>query len=130
MTGANAVVLDIGGEVGALVVRASDELAGAELEICPVGRRGEVPDEGGTWWIGEWRGQHGREHVASAHGPAWPHVGVVARATLGRVEHAAVFPALRDGSYELWVRPDGPTALVATVRGGAVVAAEWPRGQG
>jgi hypothetical protein len=127
-TGHGAVVLDIGGDVGALVVGAPAQLSGAELEICPAGRRGDVADEGGSWWVGEWRGHHGHAHqdAAHAHGPAWPHVAVVARATPAGVEHAAVFPALREGSYELWVRPDGPTALVAEVSGATVSTVEWP----
>ena len=35
--GQGAVVLDIGGDVGALVVHMPAELAGIEIEICPAG---------------------------------------------------------------------------------------------
>lgn len=128
MTG--AVVLDIGGDVGALVVTAPSALVGAELEICPSGRRGRAPDEGGDWWVGDWRGTHG--HAAHGHaasrpsGPAWPHVGVLDRALPGRRVTAAVFPALRAGDYDVWCRPDGPLALRVSVRGGAVTTADWP----
>jgi hypothetical protein len=121
------VVLDIGGEVGAVVITAPRQLAGAELEICPAGHRADVPDEGGTWWVGDWRGSHGHPATGHPHGPAWPHVGVQPRATPAGVEHSAVFPALRDGSYEVWVRPDGPTALVVTALGGAVTSTAWPQ---
>lgn len=69
--GQGAVVLDIGGDVGALIVSVPAQLAGTELEICPAGRRGDVPDEGGDWWDGDWRTPHVHPHQ---HGPAWPHV--------------------------------------------------------
>lgn len=126
--GDGAVVLDIGGDVGALVVTAPPQLAGAEIEICPAGRRSGVPDEGGTWWVGEWRGDHGYSpaHPTGTPAPAWPHAAVAAHRTPAGVAHAAVFPALRDGRYELWVRPDGPTVLVAEVRGGQVRFVGWP----
>jgi len=129
--GQGAVVLDIGGDVGALVIGAPAELDGAEIEICPAGRRKTRPDEGAGWWDGEWRGVHDAGHHhdhphAHPHGPAWPHVGVLPRP--GGAGWAAVFPGLREGRYELWLRPDGATAVVATVRGGQVTALEWPRG--
>ncbi|MDT4907272.1 MAG: hypothetical protein QOI69_513, partial [Pseudonocardiales bacterium] len=53
--GRGMVVLDIGGDVGALVVPAPATLAGVEIEICPSGARHERPDEGRDWWQGEWR---------------------------------------------------------------------------
>jgi len=121
--GEGAVVLDIGGEVGALVLSAPTLPAGTEVEICPAGRRGDEPDEGGTWWVGQWRHDHGHAPHGEHGGPAWPHVGVVARRGAG---HAAVFPGLRAGRYEVWVRPDGPTMVAATVTGGEVTAVTWP----
>ncbi len=137
--GQGAVVLDIGGDVGALVVHVPDQLAGAEIEICPAGRRSQSPDEGAGWWAGAWRGVHEHAHEPGTghdhdqenghdhdHGPAWPHVAVLLRPG-GRA--AAVFPALHDGRYELWLRPDGPTAVVADVRGGEVSTREWPVGR-
>ena len=129
--GQGAVVLDIGGDVGALVIGAPAELDGAEIEICPAGRRATRPDEGTGWWSGEWRGEHGAGHHHDHahphwHGPAWPHVGVLPRP--GGTGWAAVFPGLKEGRYELWLRPDGATAVIATVRGGQVTGLEWPAG--
>jgi hypothetical protein len=122
-----AVVLDIGGDVGALVVSTPEALLGAELEICPAGKRGQVPDEGGAWWDGDWRADHGGPGHAGphtqSHGPAWPHVSVLRRPGAGP---AAVFPGLRDGAYEVWVRPDGPSRVVVRVAGGEVTAVDWP----
>ena len=130
--GQGAVVLDIGGDVGALVVHVPDRFVGAEIEICPAGRRAQQPDEGAGWWVGTWRGSHGHDG-AEAHdqahthaaGPAWPHVAVLPRPSGGA---AAVFPALHDGRYELWLRPDAPTALEVDVRGGSVSTCSWPDG--
>jgi hypothetical protein len=132
--GTGPVVLDIGAEIGALVVWAPPELAGAEVEICPAGRRSERPDEGRGWWDGEWRHNHDHptDHriaavdAASGLHSAWPHVAVLARPTPAGLKHAAVFPGLRAGPYELWLRPDLPTAVTAAVRGGEVVSVRWP----
>jgi hypothetical protein len=131
--GTGAVVLDIGGEIGALVISAPGLPVGVEIEICPAGRRRDRPDDGRGWWDGEWRHVHapgsgGHSPGSGGHAPgsAWPHVGVVARRTATGVERAAVFPGLREGRYELWLRPHHPTALTATVRGGTVGRVEWP----
>jgi hypothetical protein len=121
--GHGAVVLDIGGDIGALVLTMPAELVGAEIEICPAGHFNDVPDEGRDWWQGEWRAHHGHAH--GAPGPAWPHVAVVARRSPAGVRYAAVFPALREGTYEVWLRPHRTTAMVVTVPGGAVTTATW-----
>jgi hypothetical protein len=140
--GQGMVVLDIGGDIGALVVSvvsvasAGPDLVGAEIEICPAGRRGESPDEGGDWWQGEWRGHshsqshsngHGHDHVdGHRHEPSWPHVGVLGRPTgHGSTTYAAVFPGLRAGDYEIWRKPDGPTMAVVRVKGGSVTSVDW-----
>lgn len=126
--GQGMVVLDIGGDVGALVVSTPAHLAGVEIEICPAGARGRVPDEGAGWWEGSWRPHH-HDH-AEGHEPvepAWPHVGVLPRnSTADAGQCAAVFPGLRAGRYDLWIKPDQPTAVTATVVGGEVTALEWP----
>jgi hypothetical protein len=124
--GQGAVVLDIGGDIGALVVCAPAALAGAEIEICPAGARRERPDEGDGWWDGQWRHVHPHGPGDHEHAAAWPHVGVVARPTPAGMQHAAVFPGLHAGRYELWLRPDHATALVVDVRGGEVGAVDWP----
>jgi hypothetical protein len=99
--GQGAVLLDIGDDVGALIVTMPPVLEGAEIEIRPVGSTDRGP----------------RHH---------PHVGVVARPGSGGVVPSAVFGELAAGSYELYVRPDGPVELLATVVGGQVTSVEWP----
>jgi hypothetical protein len=93
----SAVPLDIGGDVGALVVDLPAELEGVEIEIRPIG------------------------------GATTAHVAVVARPTPnGRAMHSAVFFELAEGPYELYRKPDGVVELRADVVGGRVTLAEWP----
>jgi hypothetical protein len=97
--GQGAILLDIGGDVGALVVTVPAALDGHEIEIRPIDR--PAP-----------------EHLA--------HVAVIARRTPNGIQHSAVFAELTAGSYELYRRPDGPVALSVTVIGGEVGHARWP----
>jgi hypothetical protein len=98
--GQGPVVLDIGADVGALVVRMPHDLEGAEIEIRPL--------------------------PPVARSVPLRHVGVVARPVASGHVHSAVFDALTAGRYELYVRPDGPVALRADVRAGEVTFADWP----
>jgi hypothetical protein len=122
--GQGMVVLDIGGDVGALVVSAP-YLVGCEIEICPAGRRGNAPDDGAGWWVGDWHSHHIHANGHS-HGPAWPHVAVLERPQGDDWVPVAVFPGLHAGRYELWKRPDERTALTVEVLGGQVATVEWP----
>jgi hypothetical protein len=98
--GQGAVVLDIGDDVGALVVAMPAALAGVEIEARPVG--GPEPD-----------------HL--------PHVAVLARPLPGGEQvHSAVFADLPTGRYELYERPSGPVRLIVSVTGGTVADAVWP----
>ncbi len=127
--GQGMVVLDIGGDVGALIVSTPASMVGVEIEICPGGSRDQTPDEGGQWWDGEWR-SHGHSSGSAHHhhddGRAWPHVAVIARPSPVGTQCTAVYPGLREGTYDLWVRPDGATSVTATVHGGQVTTADWP----
>ncbi len=91
-----SVMLDIGGDIGALVLHTSAEMLGVEIEISPTG------DD-----------THHRTHVA-----------VRERRGSGGTRYAAIYPALHAGSYTLW-RPDGQPALEVTITGGAVAQAQW-----
>jgi len=94
--GEGPVVLDVGGDVGALVLLAGPELDQAEIEISAVGQA-----------------RTGK------------HVAVHPRRLGDRVVHAAVYPALVGGSYELW-DPSGRSALTVRIEGGQVTEANWP----
>jgi hypothetical protein len=93
--GSGATVLDIGDDVGALVLYTSAEMGGAEIEISLVG------------------GPLSRQHVA-----------VHPRA--GGPTHAAVYPNLPEGSYELWAA-DGSVALRVQIEGGSITETRWPQ---
>jgi hypothetical protein len=97
------VVLDIGGDIGALIISMPAELAGAEVEARPVGGP-----------------------AAQAYRAHLPHVAVLARTQGAEVRHSAVFAELRDGEYQLYLRPNQPSPLTAVVRGGEVSTAAWP----
>jgi hypothetical protein len=97
--GQGAVVLDIGGTVGALLVRMPAAMLGREVEICPAGPR---PDG----------------HV--------PHVAVIARPTAGGPVPCLVYPELSEGEYQLNERYRDEVVLTAVVVGGEVTEAVWP----
>ena len=92
-SGPGSVLLDIGGEVGAAAVHVPASLAGAELEIRPVGE--------------PWSGAH---------------VAVRERLLPAASVWVAMFPALASGRYEVRVRGRGHQVEVClfSVRGGAV----------
>lgn len=98
--GQGAVLVDIGGDVGALVVHMPVALVGMEIEICPAGE----------------------EHAVATRA----HVAVIGRPAAGSLAHTAVFPALIEGHYELYRKSDGPTEVTVEVVGGRVTEATWP----
>lgn len=101
MTRADALVLDIGGDVGAVVVYIGPSSEGKELDLTPVG----CP----------------RSH--DLHN-------VVRRRTTaaGHMVFAAVFPQVHEGSYWLWADAPGPIAEL-TVVGGQVCTVDVTEGE-
>ena len=89
------VVLEIGGDLGALVVYADAALHGAEIEISPA-------DDDAN-----------RSHKEVLHRP------VAARPT-----YAAVFDRIAGGSYTLWMHDAAVTRGVA-VTGGCITELDW-----
>jgi len=89
------VVLDIGGELGALIVYTDAAMLGAEIEIS---RTGE--DERRS------------------------HKDVLQREINGRPAYTAVFDKVSAGSYTLWVN-DEPRARDVAVAGGAIAELDW-----
>ncbi|CAN5516460.1 hypothetical protein BH10ACT8_BH10ACT8_05380 [soil metagenome] len=146
--GQGSVLLDIGGDIGALVVTMPASLAGAEIEIRPIGAQPTTTDHSPVAVPAPLHQQaplhqHPHDHAqphdhghpndhehpndhGHAHDERLVHVGVVGRPAAGRIIHSAVFGELVEGSYELYVRPDGPVQLVVQVYGGAVTEAIWP----
>jgi hypothetical protein len=95
-----SVVVDIGGDVGAAIVRTPASLVGSEIEIRPCGA--------------PWDGTH---------------VAVRSRNVPGGDVHAAFFPSLPRGSYEVRLRGDEHGPMVTfVVEGGGVsdTSLSWP----
>ena len=118
--GQGPVVVDIGGDVGALVVVMPDDTIDLEVEIVPTGTAHQH-DHG-----------HDHDHHESGHhhdhaGVHPPHVAVVPRPVpSGGTVASLVFGALTAGTYDLYLRPSGPVQLTAEVVGGTVTEARWP----
>jgi len=89
------VVLDIGDELGALILHTDPAMHGVEVEISPTG------DDG-----------------------ARSHKQVLERSTDGRPAFTAVFDGLAAGSYTLWVN-DRPNARDVRVDAAAVAELDW-----
>ena len=97
--GQGAVVLDIGGDIGALVVTMPESMLGQEIEVMN-GR--------------ELTGQHR------------PHVAVVPRPMGGETVPSLVFPELVEGSYALVPKGTDDAHLLVDIVGGEVTTAVWP----
>lgn len=129
--GTGSVVLDIGGDRGALIVVMPAEMEDLEVEIVPTGT--DARPAGGRQHDHLHDHNHGHPHDHAHdhphdhdHPQAPPHVAVVARPTpSGTVVHSLVYGSLAEGTYDLYVRPDGPVHLTATVVGGEVTETTW-----
>ena len=104
--GQGSVMLDIGGDIGALVVVAPESMLGREVEIAPEGEAFDPPD--------------GQGHR--------PHVAVVRRPVAGGEISSLVFPDLTSGRYALAEKGTAKVQLRVEVRGGEVTSTEWPTG--
>lgn len=114
--GQGPVVLDIGDDVGALVIVAPAAMDGVEIEARPVGWVGHAHDDHG-------HDDHGHDHQHTH----LEHVAVLARPLPdGERVYSAVFAGLTAGTYELYERPAGPVRLTVSVTGGSVADAVWP----
>ena len=97
--GQGMVVLDIGGDVGALVVTMPEAMLGEEIEVVT-----------------------GREEP----GHHRPHVAVVPRPGPGGTVPSLVFGELVEGSYALVPKGTDDVRLRVQVSGGEVTTATWP----
>ena len=141
--GQGPVMLDIGDDIGALVIEMPAELEGIEIEIRPVGSADSAAHAHGDDHAHAHGDDHGHAHGddhGHAHGDdhghshgdhshrenSHPHVAVVARPVGGAMVPSAVFGDLREGDYELYERITGLVELTVQVRGGEVTQARWP----
>jgi hypothetical protein len=91
-------VLELGDEVGALIVHADADWHGVEIEISP-----------------------------ASHDDRREHKEVLERRAGGRAAFTAVFDGLRAGGYTLWVAGTARTRDVI-VDGGTIAELDWTRG--
>ncbi|MEP9365686.1 hypothetical protein ABLE68_22145 [Nocardioides sp. CN2-186] len=98
--GQGSVLLDIGGDIGALVVMTPEWMLGHEVEIAPAD-----------------------EEFDRAHRP---HVAVVPRPVAGGEVPSLVFGELTAGRYRLAEKGTTDVRLEVEVRGGEVTSADWP----
>jgi hypothetical protein len=89
------VVLDIGGDIGALIIHTDASMVGVEVEISAVG-----------------------EDACRTHKD------VLEREINGCPAYTAVFDNIREGSYTLWV-DDVARARDVRVSGGAIGELDW-----
>lgn len=94
--GVEGVVLDIGGDLGALILYTRPEYAGREIELS---REGDPDGD--------------RIHTA-----------IHERVVGGRLVHAGVFPGLPAGRYRIWAPEPGLQDRV-TIAGGEVAVVDW-----
>jgi hypothetical protein len=95
---AGSVILDLGADIGALILDTPAGLAGREIEISPA--------SGGA-------------------GARRTHALVRERRTGAGTSYAAVYPGLPAAEYTVWQDAVTPAAIV-TVRGGQVSRCRWP----
>jgi hypothetical protein len=107
--GQGSVLLDIGGEVGALVVTMPAAMEGVEIELDRAS--------------GDDHGHHGGH---GGHGGHRPHVAVVNRPVADGQVPSLVFPELVEGRYGLCLKGSSDVVLAVEVHGGEVAAAVWP----
>ena len=96
-SGPGTVIMELGADVGALVLYTPADLDGEEIEISRDGDPGS-------------RRTHSR--VRPRHMP-------------GETRYAAVYPGLPAGRYTVWRDERSPAATV-TVAGGQVSGCDWP----
>jgi hypothetical protein len=90
-----AAVLDVGEDVGALLLYTPAELVGCEIEVSPLGR------------------PHQRTHTE-----------VLRRSVGGKEVYAALYAALAAGVYRIW-HDDRSRERRVTVVGGEVAQVDW-----
>lgn len=117
--GQGAVLLDIGGDVGALVVTMPAGMQGVEVEIRPRHDDGAGDDQHDSGW-------HRHQHEPDAGGGHHLHVAVVDPPVLGGHVPSLVFPELVEGRYDLYVKGTRDVRVTVDIRGGEVATAVWP----
>ena len=88
-------ILDIGGDIGALILTTGGEYAGCEIEVSPIEEPG-----------------------------ARIHTAIHERLVSDRVVYAGIYPQLKAGTYRIWIERPELTSQV-TIIGGEVAEVDW-----
>ena len=96
-SGPGTVVMELGGDIGALILYTPDDLDGREIEIS------RDDDLGG---------HRTHSQVRARHMPA-------------ATRYAAVYPGLRAGAYTIWRDEVSPAGAIV-ITGGQVTSWSWP----
>jgi len=124
--GQGSVMLDIGGDIGAVVVIMPLDLVGQEVDILAEGQDlaagldHDHADEQGR------ADEHGHGH-GHGHGHR-PHVAVVRRPMPGASEPvpSLIYPEVREGHYRLLMKGTDVVVMEVDVVGGQVTQVTWP----
>lgn len=115
------VMLDIGGDIGALIIMTDASMHRAEIEISPASEGAEDVFQRDHGPAAHEHSHGGHVHT---HRPGTTHVAVRERRGPGGVRYAAIYPGLREGDYTVWAQ-DGTPAETVHVTGGEVVQLDW-----
>jgi hypothetical protein len=96
-SGPGTVVMELGADIGALILFTPADMDGTEIEIS----RDDDPGTGRT------HSQVRRRHLATV------------------TRYAAVYPGLRAGQYTIWRDERRPAATTA-ITGGQITSCRWP----
>jgi hypothetical protein len=118
-TGPGTVLLDLGADIGALILYTPAEMDGVEIEISR-------DDEPGAHDSHDSHGAGGADgaHAGGAHTHR-THSQVRQRPMPSATKYAAVYPGLTEGQYTIWRDADSPAGTVV-ITGGQITNYHWP----
>jgi hypothetical protein len=116
-------VLDIGGDIGALILYTDAAYNGREIEVSPID---EPDDRHGRGHEHADEHEHDHQHE-NAHGHEHghrTHTAIHERRSGGQVTYAGIYVELKAGSYRIWTDdPSLPDRV--TIIGGQVAEVDW-----
>ncbi len=116
-------VLDIGGDIGALILYTNADLAGREIEVSRIDEPDPRHDDAHVHDGGH---QHGPEpdHVHGQGHEHRVHTAILERRAGGAVTYAGIYPELTAGRYRVWI-DDPALPDQVTIVGGEVAELDW-----
>jgi hypothetical protein len=106
-------VLDIGGDIGALILYTDAAYNGREIEVSPIDEPGQSHGDAHTH-----ERDHGHEHGHRTH------TAIHERRAGGQVTYAGIYVELKAGTYRIWTDdPSLPDRV--TIIGGQVAEVDW-----